>query len=167
MALDTLKRVFGFPTDGYYEDDYEEEGFYDEESAFEEEEVASSRRNRFNTRRTTDFSFREEQPYTEERRSASPVQMVLVKGKKFNDVDRIAENLKQRRSVIINFEGMEPEQAQRSIDYLSGTTFAMSGSIQRLSSNTFIFAVGQVDLVGRIEDLKDKEKNGSFYSVIK
>lgn len=156
MAFDTLKRVLGFPGDEY-EEDYENESLYEDEDDFEEEEPSSFRRNRFNSRRTSDFSFRED-AYTEEKRTVSPVQMVLVKGKKFADVERVAENLKQRRSVIINFDGIEDKgQAQRIIDYLSGTTFAMGGNIQRLSTDTFIFAVGQVDLVGRIVEMNEKE----------
>ncbi|MDO4541212.1 MAG: cell division protein SepF [Bacillota bacterium] len=154
MAFDVFKRVLGVYDN--YEDGYEEDSFNDEENDVEEEPI-SSRRERYNSRRTSDFSFRDGSSYAEERRSNSPVQMVLVKGKKYSDVERIAENLKQRRSVIINFEGVEAQQAQRVIDYLCGTTFAMSGVVQKLSNRTFIFAVGQVDLVGRIEELKEQE----------
>ncbi|MEG1335040.1 MAG: cell division protein SepF [Clostridiales bacterium] len=159
MALnETFKRFFGFPTDE--EEDYIEDSLYAEDDEFESRDTNSFRRNRYQ-RSTTDLYGRDE--HISEEKKSSPVQMVLVKAKRFAEVERIAENLKQRRSVIVNFACMDSAQAQRTIDFLSGTTFAMSGSIQRVSSNTFIFAVGQVDLVGRIEEMKDKE---SYFSVV-
>lgn len=163
MALtDTIKRVIGYPTNEYEEEF--DDGYYEEEDMMEEEPVLSRRSKRFSSRRTSGLFDRDESPVMEERRTVgnSPVQMVLVKAKRFAEVERIAENLKQRRSVIVNFSEMDSAQAQRTIDFLSGTTFALSGSIQRVSKSTFIFAVGQVDLVGRIEEMKDKE---SYFTI--
>ncbi len=94
-------------------------------------------------------------------RSQSPVQVVLVKAKRFTESERIAENLKSGRSVIINFEEMDKQEAQRTVDFLSGATFAMSGSVQKISQCTFVFAVGQVDLVGRIEEIS-RDHEGFF-----
>jgi len=91
----------------------------------------------------------------------APVQVVLVKAKRFTEVERIAENIKSRRSVIINFEEMDRDEAQRTVDFLSGSTFAMNGSVQKISKCTFVFAVGQVDLVGRIEEIS-REHEGFF-----
>ncbi|MGI5874523.1 MAG: cell division protein SepF [Bacillota bacterium] len=87
----------------------------------------------------------------------SPARIVLVKAKRFAEVKRIAENLKQNRSVLINFEDMNKDEAQRTIDFLSGTTFAKDGQIQKISHSSFIFAVGPVDLVGRIKEIQDTE----------
>ena len=123
------------------------------------EEAPRERETAYRTRynRTSGYSY---EPAAEERRPAA-VQMVLVRAKRFSEVERIAENLRQRRSVIINFDEMDKKDAQRMIDFLSGTTFAMKGSIQMVSKCTFVFAVGQVDLVGRIEEMS-RDQEGVF-----
>lgn len=92
-----------------------------------------------------------------EEKRQSPVQMVLVKAKRFSEVERIAENLRQQRSVIINFDEMDKNDAQRTIDFLSGVAFAMKGTVQKVSKCTIVFAVGRIDLVGRIEEMSSRE----------
>ncbi|HHT64158.1 MAG: cell division protein SepF [Bacillota bacterium] len=86
-----------------------------------------------------------------------PVTMMLVKANSFDEVENIAQNIKERRSVIVNFDETEKETAQRMIDFLSGTVFALEGTVQKVSQNTFLFATSNLDVIGQIiED--DKEK---------
>lgn len=171
MALDAIKNfIMGTPGESYDEEEYLEEDEW-EEGANDRREPLNfmsyfKKDRRDNTRRSY---LREEQEdsyfdtgYEEERPRTAPARLILVKAKKFSEVKRIAENLKQNRSVIINFEDMEKAEAQRTIDFLSGTTFAQDGHIQKISHCTFIFAVGSVDLIGRIEEIKDTESYFAF-----
>jgi len=177
MALDAIKNfIMGNPK----EDDYDEDEYF-ENDEWEDEEERKEPQNfmsyfkkdrRENTRRSYARDARDarderedsyfNQGYEEERQSSAPARLILVKAKKFSEVKRIAENLKQNRSVIINFEDMEKAEAQRTIDFMSGTTFAEDGHIQKISHCTFIFAVGSVDLIGRIEEIKDTESYFAF-----
>lgn len=162
-VLDSLLRVLGLPVN-------EEEDYSDEMDAVDEmeEETASYRardrerdaeagsRSRYSGR--TGYTGSGYSSAAADR-TASPVQVVLVKAKRFTEVERIAENIKNRRSVIVNFEEMDREEAQRTVDFLSGATFSMSGTVQKISKSTFVFAVGQVDLVGRIEEISRDHEN--------
>ncbi len=171
MALDAIKNfIMGTPRDNYDEEEYFEEDEW-EEGANDRREPLNfmgyfKKDRRDHTRRSY---LRDEQEdsyfdtgYEEERPHSAPARLILVKAKKFAEVKRIAENLKQNRSVIINFEDMEKAEAQRTIDFLSGTTFAQDGHIQKISHCTYIFAVGSVDLIGRIEEIKDTESYFTF-----
>lgn len=171
MAFDAVKDFFmGKPQDSYDEtDSYSEENEFDFEEP-EEERISRNRtslrdffrgtgRREDNREEDNDYSFNS---YEEDRKSSGTTRVILIKAKRFSEVKRIAENLKRKCSVIINFEGMEKEEAQRTIDFLSGCTFAFDGHIQKISHCTFIFAVGSVDLVGRIEEMKDAESYFSF-----
>lgn len=172
MALDAIKNfIMGNPRDNYDEEDYLEDEWEDEETDSREplNFMNYFKKDRRETARSKNY-YREEpensyyEPgYEEEQRPRrTPARVILVKAKKFSEVKRIAENLKQDRSVIINFEDMEKAEAQRTIDFMSGTTFAQDGHIQKISHCTFIFAVGSVDLIGRIEEIKDTESYFAF-----
>lgn len=171
-VLDSIKNfVFGRQNNDYddvYEDDFEEEAYF---GGYEEEEetpaYSEPRRSfRSENRRTSFFRREENDGYSYDEPAASvnhsPARIILVKAKRFAEVKRIAENLKQDRSVVINFEDMEKGEAQRTIDFLSGTTYAKEGKIQKISHCTIIFAVGPVDLIGRIEEIADAENYFEF-----
>lgn len=176
-VLDSIKNiVFGKPMDdpeNLYEDGLEEDPYFSGSSYEEEEDEAiggyAETRNRFRsesrTRRTSLFHSDENDGYAYETPTTenhSPARIVLVKAKRFSEVKRIAENLKQDRSVVINFEEMDRNEAQRTLDFLSGTVFAKGGDLQKLSRCTIIFAVGPVDLIGRIEDIAEADNYFDF-----
>lgn len=176
-VMDSIKNiVFGKPmddTENIYDEAAEEDpyfsgGYYEDEESDDISGYAEDR-NRFRSesrsRRTSFFRNEEndgyayEEPISDHR---SPARIVLVKAKRFSEVKRIAENLKQDRSVVINFEDMDKTEAQRTIDFLSGTVFAKGGDLQKISRCTIIFAVGPVDLIGRIEDIAEADNYFGF-----
>lgn len=77
-------------------------------------------------------------------------EMVLVKAKAYDDLQSIARNIKEQKVVIVNFEDMDKETAQRMVDFLSGAVFALDGDSKKVSGSTFLFSSSQVDLAGQI-----------------
>ncbi len=78
------------------------------------------------------------------------VEMILVKAERYDDMQNIARHIKERRIVIVNFEDMPQEVAQRMVDFLSGAVFALDGVPKKVSGATFVFSSSQVDLEGNI-----------------
>lgn len=78
------------------------------------------------------------------------VEMILVKAERYDDMQNIAKHIKERRIVIVNFEDMPQEVAQRMVDFLSGAVFALDGVPKKVSGATFVFSSNQVDLEGNI-----------------
>ena len=81
--------------------------------------------------------------------SASPSgivksQIKTINPKNFNDVKVIANYLRDRIPVVINFEETDTEEAKRIIDFISGTIYAVSGAIKKVSQNVFICAPSNV-----------------------
>lgn len=74
------------------------------------------------------------------------VKVVVVEPKSFEEVQSIADHLKSRRSIILNLEGTDKEQAQRILNFLSGTIYALGGEMQRISNGIFFFAPSNVDV---------------------
>ena len=87
------------------------------------------------------------------------MEMVLVKATSYDDMQEIANHIKDRKVAVVNFEEMDKEVAQRMVDFLSGATFALDGVPRKVSGGTFIFSSSNVDMSGQI-----MERDNSFSS---
>lgn len=81
--------------------------------------------------------------------SQRQVRVVVVEPKSFDEAQEITEHLKGRRPVIINLEHVEAEVARRIVDFVSGATYALSGTQQKVSAGIFLFAPNNVDIEGQ------------------
>lgn len=66
----------------------------------------------------------------------------------FKDVQVVAEHLKSGQPVIVNLSQVQPEEAQRILDYASGVSFALNGSAKKVGGDIFLFVPSGVDIVG-------------------
>ncbi len=89
------------------------------------------------------------------------MEMLLIKAKSYDDMQSIAQNIKERKVVIVNFEDIDKETAQRMVDFLSGAVFALDGVPRKVSGGTFLFSSSRVDLTGQIMEAEQSEKNNA------
>ena len=66
------------------------------------------------------------------------IQVHLVVPKSFNDAQTVADKLKADVPVIINFQGADADLAKRLVDFSSGLTYALDGSMQRVADRVFL-----------------------------
>ncbi|MHB0884276.1 MAG: cell division protein SepF [Bacillota bacterium] len=97
--------------------------------------------------------------------TAKPIKVVVVEPKAFDEVENIAENLRNRRPVIVNLEEADKELARRVIDFLSGTAFAIDGITQRIAGSVFLFAPSGIDVTAVVKDraLIDENNRGEGF----
>ena len=63
----------------------------------------------------------------------------MIKPTSVEDAREITETLLERaNTVVLNVEGLDVEIAQRIIDFTSGSCFAISGNLQKISNYIFI-----------------------------
>lgn len=67
-----------------------------------------------------------------------------IRPKNFDHAQEVANSLRDKIPVIINFEETDTETAKRIIDFISGTTYALNGVIQKVSQNVFVCAPSNV-----------------------
>ena len=105
----------------------------------------------------------------EEQRSGSKVvaihattqlQVALRKPEKFEEAAGIAEQLRERITVVLNLESTKPDIQRRLVDFLSGVAFAQDGKIKKVAVNTYLITPYNVDLMG---DLIDELENNGLY----
>src|SRR5699024_7883211 len=78
--------------------------------------------------------------------------VVLCEPRTYNEAQEIADNIVNRRAVVINLERVDHHQAKRIVDFLSGTVYAVNGDIQKLGSQTFLCTPDNVEVSGAISE---------------
>lgn len=84
--------------------------------------------------------------------------MVITEPQCYNDVKEITDHLKERRSVIVNLETLTKEDQIRIIDFLSGATYVIDGSIQKISTLIYLITPKSVEIQNDIEKAQYRNK---------
>jgi cell division inhibitor SepF len=90
------------------------------------------------------------------------MEVCVIKPTSVEDAREITETLLANRTVVLNLEGLDVDVAQRIIDFTSGSCFAISGNLQKISHYIFIITPASVDISGDFQEIM----NGSFGSSI-
>lgn len=80
----------------------------------------------------------------------------------FDEVKDIAQNLLERRAVILNLEDTDPDDTARLLDFMSGVAFALDGQIRRIAKKVYAFAPAGVDFIGFSVDDGDVENDDLY-----
>ena len=72
--------------------------------------------------------------------STANAEVNLMEPRSFDEMPRAIQALRERKTVILNLTMMEPDQAQRAVDFVAGGTFAIDGHQERIGESIFLFA---------------------------
>lgn len=81
--------------------------------------------------------------------------LVLLEPRAFSEAQQIADQLKNRNTVVVNLKRVTKDNAKRIIDFLSGTIYAIGGDIQKVGGGIFLCAPNNVNVQGKITDETD------------
>ncbi len=90
--------------------------------------------------------------------TVSTSKVVITQPEAYEDVEEIGEYLKQRKSVIVNLESINKEDGKRILDFLSGTSFALDGSIQKVSNLIYLMTPNSVEIQNDVERAQYRNK---------
>src|SRR5579862_6546917 len=85
-------------------------------------------------------------------RNLAPVQgqgagrLHLVLPRSFNDAQTVADRFKIGVPVILNLQSADQDLSKRLIDFASGLTYALDGSMQRVADKVFLLTPRDVEL---------------------
>ena len=79
--------------------------------------------------------------------------MVLVEPRVYAEAQDIADQLKNRRAVVVNLQRIEKDQAKRIVDFLSGTVYAIGGDIQKVGTDIFLCTPDNIEISGNISQM--------------
>ncbi|MBE6147197.1 MAG: DUF552 domain-containing protein [Firmicutes bacterium] len=130
MALDGIKRFFGYTPDENTVEDGVEDAFYQ----INKNEVDENSENKN--------------------------KMILFEPRAYSESTQIVDYLKSRNTVVVNLKRVTPDQAKRIVDFLTGSLYAMNGSLQKLGGGIFLCAPNNVNVEGKITDDSVKSVKG-------
>lgn len=154
------------------QDDYEEDENIDlaenEEMEMEDEELytrpkSRSRRSFADIEKDSPYGAKNIQTKVIPMNTAvSSSKMVITQPTCYEDVEEIGSYLKNKKSVIINLENVGKEDARRVLDFLSGATFMIEGSIQKVSNLIYLMAPRNVEIQNELEKSQMSKQKASF-----
>ena len=147
-----LKNLFSVSEEEYYDD-------VDIDEAEREEEDYSSR-----DVRSSSFGFARSRNESENKvvdmRSSVPAasqgsakaKIVFNKLDRYEDVAGVADDINDKRIVVLNLETCPNDISVRIIDFLSGVAYANSGEMKRIAGRVYIITPYNVPLTGEMLD---------------
>lgn len=165
--FETIKDFFGI-NDGYEDEDYIElEPAREEE--IDSETFISSSNNRPELTKVTS-------PHSQQNNSKQEMKLnnvigmpglangnsevVVIEPHSFEEMPQVILALRERKSVVLNLNIMNPEEAQRAVDFIAGGTYAMDGHQERVGESIFLFTPSSVkvsSLSGILRDVPTPE----------
>lgn len=151
-------RLTGEEDDDYYDDDY-----YDDEPT-EKPKKSAAVKEPVQTEAEPEPKQKKAAPKVTPMRQSprkimgNGMEVCVIKPTSVEDAREITETLLANRTVVLNLEGLDVDIAQRIIDFTSGSTFAISGNLQKISHYIFIVTPASVDISGDFQEIL----SGSF-----
>ena len=81
--------------------------------------------------------------------SAFHSELVIMEPYSFQEVPAALIALRDRKVVVLNLGNMDAEEAQRSVDYVAGGTFALNGNQERIGKCVFLFTPHSVQITSQ------------------
>jgi cell division inhibitor SepF len=88
------------------------------------------------------------------RSNANKQEVVLFRPGSFNDTSKAADDLRNRKAVIVNMENVDKAMARRVVDFLSGCVYALDGDVKKIAQSAYLFCPHNMDIVGDLETLQ-------------
>ena len=152
--ISAMKISEGNDDDSMYDDD---DGYYDEEDVVEEKAISTAKADPVSEPKKQQIS--RLTPVRQQKKViGSGMEVCVIKPNSVEDAREITETLLANRTVVLNMEGLDVDVAQRIIDFTSGSCYAISGNLQKISHYIFIITPASVDISGDFQEIL----SGSF-----
>jgi len=86
--------------------------------------------------------------------NGSKQEVVLFHAKAFDDAAKAADELRNKRAVILNMENVDKALTRRVVDFLSGCVYALDGQVKKIAQSTYLFCPHSMDIVGDLESFQ-------------
>ncbi len=66
-------------------------------------------------------------------------EVLVMEPRTFEEMPQAIQALRERKSIVLNLTIMDPDQAQRAVDFVAGGTYALDGHQERIGESIFLF----------------------------
>ena len=136
--------------DEYLEDDFDELDYASEDELNDINDFKQNQRNSNVLANSNPFDFmnnnRSSKVVGMPGISNSSSEVSLMEPRSFDEMPQAIQALRERKTVILNLTMMDPDQAQRAVDFIAGGTYAIDGHQERVGESIFLFAPSCVNV---------------------
>lgn len=150
MGRRMMDRVMGFM------------GFEDEHGGEEEKQQLRETRRQHNEDEHSPTQIKKKGGQVVNLHTQSQVRVIVCEPKVYDDAQTIADHLINRRPVIVNLEQTEPTLSKQVIDFISGTTYALDGRMQKVGNGIFLFVPSNINIDGKVSESSDEKTMFAF-----
>ena len=146
-----------------YDDEYEDdEDYYDDDNEYDDEPKRATKSRAIKSASMDDDFDEPKKPSRpafngprkgSSRTMSNGMEVCVIKPTTVEDAREITETLLENRTVVLNMEGLDMDIAQRIIDFTSGSTFAIDGTLQKISNSIFIVTPKSVGVSGDFQEI--------------
>ncbi|BDR67401.1 cell division protein SepF [Clostridium tetani] len=141
MAGKVLNKVMGFLG---LEDEYEYEEYYEDTDELE------------NSSESAEFEpiihSNKKQGKVVSIHSTSTPKVSIVKPKTYDEVVDICDDLKDGKIVIVNSIELDPKVGQRLVDFVSGATYSLNGTLEEIEKGIYILSPSNVEVDSELKN---------------
>lgn len=87
------------------------------------------------------------------------MEVCVSKPDEFDTCQEICDIILSGRAAIINFDAVTTQEAQRIIDFVSGSCYAINGNIKPISDTIVIVTPEDIDITGDLQELASSSVN--------
>lgn len=146
----------------YGEDEYDD---YDDGLDGYEEEEAPRRGSRSSVSESSSFDTAEPAPSVSSTRStgfsgqvlsmnSGKQEVVLFHPSSFSDCTKAADDLRDKKGIIVNLENVDKALSRRVVDFLTGCAYALDGKVNKIAQSTYLFSPHNMNVVGDLETMQ-------------
>lgn len=92
--------------------------------------------------------------------ATTQMKVVVVSIERFDETKEIVDHLRNKKPVVLNLEKLDKDISRRVIDIISGASYALGGSTQKVAKGILLVAPYNVDIMA---DVRDEIENGAFF----
>lgn len=130
----SIKNMMGFEDEELY-DDYDQEEYEEEEMETPKESysVLGRRREQKEVNKVVNLH-------------SGQTKVHIIKPNTFDEAPQISDSLKANKIVVVNTSGLEPRTAQRLLDFIAGSTYALGGDLQEVENGVYVLSPSTVEV---------------------
>lgn len=131
-----FKDFFGIETtDEEYDEDYNEDEMEEEEIDEVEPIIPKNR----NNNKVVNIH------------TAASAKVMIIKPSCYEEAAEICDALRNRKIIVVNTSALEHKIAQRLLDFISGSCYALSGELQEIEMGVYILSPSNVEVSNELK----------------
>ena len=141
-------------------DDYDKEDFSDGEAGGSDALMQDKgkmgekyQKNSFEEKNVVRFKPERKRRFVRGVKDEKSSQVSIAEPHEFEDVQSIGDDFKKEVPIVVNLQNTNPDLSKRVIDFCSGITYALEGSIEKVANKVFLITPYNVTVTSKEKEV--------------